>query len=133
MKNQTKTGILLIGHGSKEPYNKKMVEFFASVLKPEHYFVSAAVMQINDPTIEAAIWSAVEAGAERIIVQPVFLANGVHTKMDIPVALGLKGGERTRIIKFRDREVKLVYGEPFGEDPRLLEIIRERIRALDRE
>jgi len=133
LKEQTKTGILLIGHGSKEPFNKEMVEYFASMLKPEHYFVSAAFMQINEPSIEATIQRAIGAGVDRIIIQPVFLANGVHTKMDIPEALGLGRGERSRIIRSDGREVRLVYGEPFGKDPRLLEIIKERIRALEPE
>lgn len=127
-----KVGVILVGHGSKEPYNKETLEFFAALLKDKYHFVASAFMQINSPNIPETIRRAIEAGAERIVVMPIFLSRGIHTDYDIPEMLGLEKGERKKIIKVDGREITLVYGEPLGKDPRLLDVILDRIVAAER-
>lgn len=127
-----KVGVILVGHGSKEPYNKETLEFFAALLKDKYHFVASAFMQINSPNIPETIRRAIEAGAERIVVVPIFLSRGIHTDYDIPEMLGLEKGERKKIIKVDGREIMLVYGEPLGKDPRLLDVILDRIVAAER-
>ncbi len=126
-----KTGIILVGHGSKEPYNKETIEFYASKLKSRYDFVSSAFMQINDPSIPTVMQRAIDAGMEKIIVVPVFLARGIHIDQDIPEELGLKPGTKKRTLKAKDKEVLLVYAEPIGKDPRLIDILSDVISSAE--
>jgi len=126
-----KTAVLLVGHGSKEPYNKETIEFFSSKLKDKYDFVASAFMQINEPTIPEMLEKAADAGVGKILVVPVFLSKGIHIDCDIPGILGLKRGERKGKITAGGREITLVYGEPFGKDLRLLEIIKDRIASAE--
>ena len=76
---------------------------------------------------------------EKIIVTPVFLAHGVHTKQDIPHILGLRTWPRrpmvtlmitaTMMKKMRKFSlmVKSIRTEPLGSDPRLVEILKDRV------
>jgi sirohydrochlorin cobaltochelatase len=89
------TGILLIGHGSRLPYNKEVVQAIAqkySQTKPE-YNIEVGFMELAEPNIPTAFNKLKESGVKRVIVTPVFLAHGLHTKRDIPNILGLEPAE----------------------------------------
>ena len=47
-------------------------------------------MELAEPNIPTAFNKLKESGVNRIIVTPVFLAHGMHTKRDIPTILGLE-------------------------------------------
>lgn len=86
------TGILLIGHGSRLPYNKEVVHDIAekyAKTRPD-YKIEVGFMELAQPDIPTAFNKLKEQGVERIIVTPVFLAHGMHTKRDIPTILGLE-------------------------------------------
>ncbi|WP_455645680.1 sirohydrochlorin nickelochelatase [Methanosphaera sp.] len=86
------TGILLIGHGSRLPYNKEVVSEIAkkyAETKPD-YNIEVGFMELAEPNIPTAFNKLKETGVKRIIVTPVFLAHGMHTKRDIPTILGLE-------------------------------------------
>ncbi len=126
-----KTGIVLVGHGSKEPYNKETIEFFASMLKNRYDFVAAAFMQINNPPIPTVIQTAIDAGMEKIIVVPVFLARGIHIDQDIPQELGLEPGAKRKTLKGKNNDVLLVYAEPMGKDKRIVDILVDIISSAE--
>ena len=86
------TGVLLIGHGSRLPYNKEVVRAIAAKYaetQPD-YTVEVGFMELAQPDIPTAFNKLKETGVNRIIVTPVFLAHGMHTKRDIPTILGLE-------------------------------------------
>ena len=86
------TGVLLIGHGSRLPYNKEVVRAIAgkyAETQPD-YTVEVGFMELAEPNIPTAFNKLKETGVKRIIVTPVFLAHGMHTKRDIPTILGLE-------------------------------------------
>ncbi|RAP53716.1 MAG: sirohydrochlorin cobaltochelatase [Methanosphaera sp. rholeuAM130] len=90
--SENKTGILLIGHGSRLPYNKEVVRTIAekyAKTQPD-YTVEVGFMELAQPDIPTAFNKLKETGVNRIIVTPVFLAHGMHTKRDIPTILGLE-------------------------------------------
>jgi sirohydrochlorin ferrochelatase len=138
-----KIGILLVGHGSRLPYGKDVVSKLAEMYKENSdYIVEVGFMNISKPSIPAAINNLAKEGVEKIIVTPVFLAHGVHTKQDIPHILGLDEGhehshghghshheeEEQEKITF---DGEIIYTEPLGADARLVDIIKDRVaRAL---
>ncbi|MCQ5362966.1 MAG: sirohydrochlorin nickelochelatase [Candidatus Methanomethylicia archaeon] len=126
--NQQKIGVILVGHGSREPYNKEAIRHFAERLKGEYEFVDYAFMEFSKPSIHDALEVAAKSGVDILVVQPVFLTRGVHTDSDIPDLLGIPRGSKSCKIKISGKEILIKYGEPLGKDDRILEIIKTRIR-----
>lgn len=134
-----KIGILLVGHGSRLPYGKDVVSQLAEMYKKNSdCLVEVGFMNISKPSIPSALNKLAKEGAEKIIVTPVFLAHGVHTKQDIPHILGLDeghehghghshGGEvEVEEIEFKG---EIIYTEPLGADARLVDIIKDRVAS----
>ena len=135
-----KIGILLVGHGSRLPYGKDVVSQLAEMYKENSdYLVEVGFMNISKPSIPSALNKLAKEGAEKIIVTPVFLAHGVHTKQDIPHILGLDEGpehshdhghshheEEKEEIEFKG---EIIYTEPLGADARLVDIIKDRVAS----
>ncbi len=141
--SKTKIGVLLVGHGSRLPYGKDVVSQIADMYREnEDFFVEVGFMNMSKPSIPEAINSLAESGAEKIVVTPVFLANGVHTTEDIPRILGLNNGhdkdkhehghshghshddEEKVEINFKG---EIIYTEPLGADKRIADIIKDRV------
>ena len=89
------TGILLVGHGSRLPYNKEVVQTIAEKYAKSQpdYNIEVGFMELAEPNIPTAFNKLKETGVKKIIVTPVFLAHGLHTKRDIPTILGLEPAE----------------------------------------
>ncbi len=84
-----KVGVMLVGHGSREPYNKDAIQYFANRLKSAYQYVGYAFMEMSEPSIREALEEASKSGIDELIVQPVFLTRGVHIDFDIPELLGM--------------------------------------------
>lgn len=124
--------LVLIGHGSKLPYNKENIEKLADILRRKSRFktVEISFMVRNKPTIPEAIEEILNRGIKKIVLIPAFLAAGVHTEQEIPDMLGLKSEEP----ELRKKGIKVLYGEPLGPDERIAEIIEEKaLKALGQE
>lgn len=140
--SKIKTGVILVGHGSRLPYGKDVVSQIAEIYRTKQdYMVEVGFMNMNKPSIPEAINKLAKNGAERIVVTPVFLANGVHTTEDIPKILGLKedtheeGHSHHGHTHSHDEEEKveiefdgeIIYTEPLGADARIVDIINDRV------
>jgi len=140
LNSKSKIGVLLVGHGSRLPYGEEVINGLAEIYRQQaDYPVMVGFMNMNKPSIPTAINELSRNGVEKIIVTPVFLAHGVHTKQDIPHILGLDNGhekghghghdhshqdEEDEEIQF---EGEIIYTEPLGSDPRLVEILKDRV------
>ena len=131
-----KVGLVLISHGSKLPYSKEISENLAEMLRKRSRFeiVEVGYLIRNNPTIPEAIEKAVEEGAKKLVVIPLFMTHGLHTKNEIPEILGLDKKGVSKHLKFLEGEpeVEIVYGEPLGPDERIAEIVEDRaLEALE--
>jgi len=127
-----KTGLILIGHGSKLPHNRENLEQLAEILRKRATFdtVEISFMVRNKPTIPEAIESLSKKGVTKIVLVPAFIAPGVHTTQEIPEMIEMK--EKEPLLK--ELGIQLVYGEPLGSDERIAEIIEEKaLKALGEE
>lgn len=125
-------GLVLVGHGSELSSYKENIDELATIIRKRSpsMIVKSGFMQLSTPSIRDAVSSAVEEGAEKLIVVPVFLAKSRHTTEDIPRLLGMKKGEDRGTLFFKERrEVQVAYCEPIGADRRLAEIILDRART----
>ena len=129
-----KKGMLLVGHGSKLPYNKDLVETTAKLIaeKTDEYIVRTGFISLNTPTVQEQLEAFRKEKIEMLVVVPLFLARGVHIEKDIPAILGLPEGARAGTFHMNGKDVPLVYASPIGSDPLLAELmLKNAAEAID--
>ena len=126
-KSEEDVAVVLIGHGSKLPYGKEVMEEFGRRIEMRGIFkaVRVAFMQLNSPSIEETLRELAKAGMKNIVALPVFLADGAHTTEDIPEKLKVAfEGAWAEI----GRDVTLTYAKPIGVDERIVDILLDRVK-----
>jgi len=120
-----KIGFLLVGHGSKKPYNMQLINNTAKIIaeKEEDYVVKTGFMEFNEPTIPEALETFRDEDIEVLQVVPLFLARGMHIDRDIPEILGIEEGGHKGTFKLKDKEVPLVFADPIGENELLADLM----------
>lgn len=146
----SKTGILLLSHGSRLESGKKVIEAYTNMFKEEFpdAVVDYAFMEIREPNIPTVVNRlASENDLERLIVVPVFIAHGLHTKRDIPKILGIEVEElemedshhhhhhhhhehdHDHGEKMVDFDGEIILTDPLGIEDGIFEIIKDRVRT----
>jgi len=117
------TGVVILGHGSKAREANDALQTIAEQVKAKSGIevVEAAFLQFHHPDLAEGVARVVERGADRVVVVPYFLFCGIHMQEDIPELLAeLRARYRGR--------AEILFGEHLGADPRIAEIVVERIR-----
>ena len=124
-------GILVLGHGSRLPYNKEVITSVANQIAEKHpdTTVRTGFMNMNNPTMNEGLQAFENIDISNIIAVPIFLAHGVHTTEDIPQILGISREDRSTTIRLNGKDVNLIYAEPLGADPVIAELAYKR--AID--
>ena len=153
-----KTGILLLSHGSRLDDGEEVIKAYKETFAEEfpEMPVEYGFMEIRKPGIPETINKLTsENDLEKIVVVPVFVAHGLHTKRDIPELLGIESdfdeesvsgghhhhhhhghdhghGHHHHHHHDHDEETfefdgEIVLTDPLGIDPRLYEIIKDRV------
>ncbi|HOT04344.1 MAG TPA: sirohydrochlorin nickelochelatase [Methanolinea sp.] len=128
----SKKGLLLVGHGSKLPYNKELVESTASLIagKYPEFIVKCGFMNMNSPSIEEAMAEFQKESIDVLVVAPLFLAKGVHILKDIPSVIGIEEGKNRGVFSLDGRTIPLLYADPIGSDPLLAELMVKNARQV---
>ncbi len=148
-----KTGILLLSHGSRLDDGEEVIKAYKEMYSEEfpEMPVEYGFMEIRKPGIPETIKKlTTDNDLERIIVVPVFVAHGLHTKRDIPKLLGIESdfdeeehghhhhhhhdhdhGHHHHHHDHDDEEVEfdgeIILTDPLGIDNRMYEIIKDRV------
>ena len=136
-----KTGILLLSHGSRLDDGEEVIKAYKEMYAEEFpdMPVEYGFMEIRKPGIPETIKKLTEENdLEKIIVVPVFVAHGLHTKRDIPGLLGIESdyegddhGHHHHHHDHDDEPVEfdgeIVLTDPLGIDRRMYEIIKDRV------
>ncbi len=87
MRDEVKSGVLVVGHGSRRQEANEDVREAARRIAERGGFplVEAAFLEIEHPNIDEGFAQLVQRGAREITVHPYFLSPGRHTRGDIPV------------------------------------------------
>ncbi|KZX14605.1 sirohydrochlorin cobaltochelatase [Methanobrevibacter cuticularis] len=148
--NSKNTGVLLISHGSRLPESSETINKLADMYREHTDFkVGICYMELREPNIPKAMDNLVKnTEIEKVIVVPVFLANGMHTTRDIPKILRLiddvdehdhtnenheeHGDNHSHHDHHHDFEKinfdgEIIFTEPLGADPLVVEIIKKRV------
>lgn len=121
-----KTALLVLGHGSKAPEATETLAAVTAMIREKVSYdrVEYASLQLSEPLMSAVIKDLVAAGMERILVIPFLIAVGQHVKTDIPEELAAMRAEYPA--------VEMHLGSPLGADPRLAEIVIDRVNEMER-
>ncbi len=136
-----KTGILLLSHGSRLDDGEEVIKAYKEMYVEEFpdMPVEYGFMEIRKPGIPETIRKLTEENdLDRIIVVPVFVAHGLHTKRDIPGLLGIESdyeeddhGHHHHHHDHDEEEVEfdgeIILTDPLGVDRRMFEIIKDRV------
>ena len=146
MNSNVETGILLLSHGSRLDDCEEVINKIADMYRETtDNKVEVGFMEIRMPNIPTAINNLVEGtNIKRIIVVPVFVAHGIHTKKDIPKILGLDTNIEEEEVVADDKhhhhhhhevekvdfDGEIIFTDPLGADPLLVEIIKKRVNDV---
>ena len=119
----TRTGLLVVGHGSRRPEANAVLEAVADAVAARlpDYLVRAAFLEIARPTVGEGFDALVAAGAGQVVVHPYFLYPGSHTSSDIPGLLAAAGT--------RHPGVTWTLTAPLNLDERIVEVVVDRVAA----
>lgn len=118
------TGVIILGHGSKLKIANDSLRALAKDIRMESEFdiVEPAFLQSCQPDLRKVIKKVVRTGCGRIVIVPFFLFMGNHVTRDIPKVIALEAKMHKR--------VKLIYAKNLGQDPRMANIVMDRIREV---
>ncbi len=120
-----KKGYIVLAHGSRameaNESLKEIADMVAQKLNSET--VRAAYMSHGKPSLEDAAAELVELGCSSVVVAPFFLSKGIHLKEDIPGIL--------EKLEAKFTTAKFLFTEHLGVDPRLADILVDRIGAVE--
>jgi sirohydrochlorin cobaltochelatase len=118
-----RTALVLLGHGTGLNKNSGGVIYLNAerIRERKIYDVVEVGFLDQEPEIGAVVES---VAARNVILIPVFIAEGWHTRETIPEDLGLSGEVTAR----EDRTI--FYGAPVGTHPSMANLIVARARAL---
>ncbi|MDO5861451.1 MAG: CbiX/SirB N-terminal domain-containing protein [Thermoplasmata archaeon] len=123
--------VIVMGHGSRLPYNKDVVILNAKRLEERGYGkVYIGFNEFDEPKIEDVIPQMMDDGAEEVIALPLFISLGKHLTMDVPAKLGIEDFSDGGIVHRDGRDVEVKYAIPIGADPRLCDVLVEKLRRL---
>jgi sirohydrochlorin cobaltochelatase len=79
-------GILLYGHGARNPEWARPFELIRAAIKTRdpQALVEPGFLELMRPTFDEGVARLVEQGATSIMVVPIFMAAGSHVKKDLP-------------------------------------------------
>lgn len=126
------TRVIVMGHGSRLSFNSDVVTLNARRLEERGYGkVYVGYNEFNEPKIEDVIPKMIDDGAEEIIALPLFISLGKHLTMDVPGKLGIEDFSDGGIVHRNGRDVELKYAVPVGGDPRLCDVLVEKLRKYE--
>lgn len=120
MSSGSLTGILLVGHGTRDEIGVNQflqTAGLAAAAMPE-FALEACFLELAEPPIHVGIARLAARGVERIVVAPLLLFAAGHAKQDLPSAVQVALQPWPSIV--------LVQSAPLGCHPAILELSRQR-------
>jgi sirohydrochlorin cobaltochelatase len=110
-------GIILLGHGSRDPLWRQPMEAVASrvaALQPD-LPVRCAYLELEPPTLADAARDLARAGVASVSITPMFLGSGKHVREDLPVLV--------EALRHAHPALHFELRAAIGDDPRVLDLL----------
>lgn len=117
----TKSAVILLGHGSRVPDAGKNMHKVARGLQDKygHDVVEVCYMSRLGPHFPETFEKCVRQGVTRVMVIPYFLHDGLHLVLDIP--------EMMQEMAEKFPNVEVILGKNLGYDKVLVDLVERRI------
>jgi precorrin-8X/cobalt-precorrin-8 methylmutase len=117
-------GIVLLGHGSRRQAANVGLDVLSGMVQVGLGIrVLPAYFQFASPSLSDVVDRLAGEGVKEIIIVPAFLFPGMHLEKDVPQAI--------KELKAKyNGELQLTVTPSLGADPRLAEILVERVRSV---
>ena len=114
-------GVLVIAHGSRATETEAVLDAIVNMVKEKmpETIIEGAFMGMSERTVEKGVAALAAQNITEIKIVPYFLFMGIHLKEDIPNMISELVADNPDII--------ITMTEPLGADPRLAEIVMDRI------
>lgn len=115
-----RSGIILFGHGSRDPLWHKPIEAVAAQITAQlpHTPVACAYLELSTPDLATAAQRLIDgSGVRAISVLPMFLGVGKHAREDLPQLLAA--------LEAAHPAVRFTLQPAVGEDARLVQLLAE--------
>ena len=112
-------GVILCGHGSRDPLWRQPIEAVAARLAApgSQVRVVCAYLELQQPDMAAAGAELAAAGVKQVTILPMFLGTGKHARADLPVQL--------QRLRRAHPGVEFRLQLSVGEDPRVLDLLAQ--------
>lgn len=119
---ETKTGIIILGHGSRRAEANQEVLKIADKLKKKHQnlAITAAYAEFAEPNLEKAVELLADSAVEQVIIVPLFLTVGNHLHRDIP--------ERVERLQAAYPQMFFQETNHLGADDLIVQLVEKRIK-----
>lgn len=115
-------GVLILAHGSRRKETENTLQKVAQMVKEKITVpTEIAYMEFSDQNIAYGLDQLVSKGISQIKVVPYFLFSGIHILEDIPKELN--------DYVQKHPGVSITMGDTLGADPRIADILVDRIMA----
>ncbi|MFK7001038.1 sirohydrochlorin chelatase [Flavobacterium oreochromis] len=120
-----KKGILICGHGSRDPEGVTGFKELVRLLKLRYpnYEVDYGFLEFSHPVYAAAVERLYTNGVREIIAIPAILFAGSHAKNDIPYEMNA--------IQSQYPDLKITLGKHFGITPSILQLSKKLIENIE--
>lgn len=118
------TTLILFAHGARDPEWAQPMRHIQSLLKERQAGVEVelAFLEFMKPTLAECVAERVQAGATKICVVPMFIAQGGHLKRELP--------EIVEALRTDYPAVEFVLTGPIGVQPPVMQTMAETALAL---
>lgn len=122
-----KTALILFAHGARDPeWAQPITRVRRAVMtRSPDLRIETAFLEFMAPDLRDCAELLVADGFERIVVVPMFIAQGGHLKRDVPILLG----------ELRQNHPQVCFEQacPIGEDETIVQAMAAHVVALSSE
>ena len=124
MSTQTRRGVVLFAHGSRDPLWHRPMEAVRNHVMAMHPtdICLCAYLEISIPSLPEAIDQMAEAGCSEIAVLPLFLGTGRHAREDLPLLM--------QAAQSKHPSIHFTTATAVGEDDRVIHLLAQIASSL---
>lgn len=110
-------GIVLFGHGSRDPLWRRPIEAVARQIKQDApgLEVQCAYLELCEPDLGSSVQALLDLGVNAITILPMFLGVGKHAREDLPKLLD--------DLRLQHPHIGFVLQPAVGEDPAMVALM----------
>jgi len=134
------TSLIMAGHGTERDQNSRaVIERLVEVVAGLNTYAQVSAVYLEETPRILDVYGL--AQSQNLVVVPFFAGEGPHVKRDIPLALGqpeqvlrqrLESGQTPWRNPTEKNGKRVWYAQPVGTDPRMVDIVLERVREAAR-